>query len=46
VFLGLNRGEFRPKGGRFEGAVFVSCCDKMLKKSYILNFITGAKFNI
>jgi len=26
--------------------IFVSCCGKMLKKSYILNFIIEAKFNI
>jgi len=26
--------------------IFVSCCGKMLKKSYILNFIIYAKFNI
>jgi hypothetical protein len=26
--------------------VFVSCCGKMFLKSYILNFITDAKFNI
>jgi len=25
---------------------FVSCCGKTLKKSYILNFIIVAKFNI
>ena len=25
---------------------FVSSCGKMLKKSYILNFIIDAKFNI
>jgi hypothetical protein len=33
-------------GRRFEGAVFVSCCGKMLKQRYILNFIIDAKFNI
>ena len=26
--------------------IFFSCCGKMLKKSYILNFIIDAKFNI
>jgi len=26
--------------------IFVSCCGKMLKKNYILNFIIDAKFNI
>jgi len=26
--------------------IFVSICGKMLKKSYILNFIIDAKFNI
>jgi hypothetical protein len=26
--------------------IFVSCCGKMLKKSYILNFIIDAKFSI
>jgi len=26
--------------------IFVSCCGKMSKKSYILNFIIDAKFNI
>jgi len=26
--------------------IFVSCCGKILKKSYILNFIIDAKFNI
>jgi len=25
--------------------IFVSCCGKMLKKSYILNVIIDAKFN-
>jgi hypothetical protein len=38
--------KYRPEGGRFEGADFVSFCGKMLKKSYILNFIIVAKFNI
>jgi len=26
--------------------IFISCCGKMLKKSYILNFTIDAKFNI
>jgi hypothetical protein len=47
------RGEFRPRQTRqlpravdLKGRFFVSCCGKMLKKSYILNFIIDAKFSI
>jgi hypothetical protein len=53
VLLPPGRGEFRPRQTRqlpravdLKGTVFVSCCGKMLKKSYILNFIIDAKYNI
>jgi hypothetical protein len=53
MLLGTARGEFMPRQTRqlpravdLKGAVFVSCCGKMLKKSYKLNFSIDAKFNI
>jgi hypothetical protein len=43
------RGEFRPRqlprAVDLKGQFYVSCCGKMLKKSYNLNFIIDAKFN-
>jgi hypothetical protein len=50
----MTRGEFRPRQTRLlPRAVdmmgvggFDSCCCKMLKKSYIVNSIIDAKFNI
>jgi len=33
-------------GEVLQSFIFVSCCGKILKKSYILNFIIDAKFNI
>jgi hypothetical protein len=53
INLILPRGEIRarqtrqlPRAVDLKGRFFVSCCGKMLKKSYILNFIIYAKFNI